>query len=86
MVCCHYLSLVQQKLVFSLRLKNQRTVALDNQQGAKTMLILTRDTRNDTIRIGDDIEIKVYQVQGNQVRIAIEAPKEVNIVRGELKR
>jgi len=48
------------------------------------MLILTRDTRNNTIRIGDDIEIKVCQVQGNQVRIAIDAPKEVNIVRDEL--
>jgi len=50
------------------------------------MLILTRDTRNNTIRIGDDIEIKVYQVTGNQVRIAIEAPKEVNIARAELKK
>jgi len=48
------------------------------------MLILTRDTRNNTIRIGDDIEIKVYQVQGNQVRIAIDAPKEVKVLRGEL--
>ena len=48
------------------------------------MLILTRDTRNNTIRIGDDIEIKVYHVQGNQVRIAIEAPKEVKVLRGEL--
>jgi len=48
------------------------------------MLILTRDTRNNTIRIGDDIEIKVYQVTGNQVRVAIDAPKDVNIVRGEL--
>jgi len=48
------------------------------------MLILTRDTRNNTILIGDDIEIKVYQVQGNQVRIAIEAPKEMKVLRGEL--
>jgi len=48
------------------------------------MLILTRDTRNNTIRIGDDIEIKVNQVQGNQVRIAIEAPKELKVLRGEL--
>ena len=48
------------------------------------MLILTRDTRNNTIRIGDDIEIKVCQITGNQVRIAIAAPKHVKVVRGEL--
>jgi len=48
------------------------------------MLILTRDTLNNTIRIGDDIEVKVYQVKGNQVRIAIEAPKDVRVLRGEL--
>jgi len=50
------------------------------------MLILTRDTRNNTIRIGDDIEIKVYQVQGNQVRGAIEAPKDLKVLRAELKK
>jgi len=50
------------------------------------MLILTRDTRNNTIRIGDDIEIKLYQVTGNQVRIAIDAPKDVKILRGELRK
>ena len=48
------------------------------------MLILTRDTRNDTIRIGEDIEIKVLEVKGNLVRIGIEAPKEVVVVREEL--
>jgi len=36
-------------------------------------LILTRDTRNNTIRIGDDIEIKVVEIRGGQVRIGIEA-------------
>ena len=50
------------------------------------MLILTRDTRNNTIRIGDDIEIKLYQVTGNQVRIAIDAPKDVKILRGESRK
>jgi len=48
------------------------------------MLILTRDTHNNTIRIGDDIEIKVFQIQNGAVRIAIEAPKDVKIIRGEL--
>jgi len=48
------------------------------------MLILTRDTLKNTIRIGDDIEIKVLEVRGGQVRIGIEAPEEVVVVREEL--
>jgi len=59
-------------------------VALDCLQRAKTMLILKHDTRNNTILIGEDIEIRVCQVTGNQVRIAIEAPKDVKVLRGEL--
>jgi len=48
------------------------------------MLILMRDTRKNTIRSCVDIEIGVCQVTGNQVRIAIAAPKHVMVVRGEL--
>ena len=48
------------------------------------MLILKRDTLKNTIRIGDDIEIKVLEVRGGQVRIGIEAPEEVVVVREEL--
>ena len=50
----------------------------------RNMLILMRDTRKNTIRSGVDIEIGVCQVTGNQVRIAIAAPKHVKVVRGEL--
>jgi len=50
------------------------------------MLILTRDTRNDTILIGDDIVIKVLQFHSGQVRIAIEAPKDVRVLRAELQK
>ena len=47
------------------------------------MLILTRRP-GETILIGDDIEVTVMRISGNQVRIGIEAPKDVDIVRGEL--
>ena len=48
------------------------------------MLVITRNTTNNTINIGNDIRIKVIQVKGNQVRIAIDAPEEVTILRNEL--
>ena len=47
------------------------------------MLILTRRS-GETILIGDDIEVTVMRVSGNQVRIGIEAPRDVPIVREEL--
>ena len=48
------------------------------------MLVLTRDLKDSTLLIGDDIEVKVVNVKGNQVRLAISAPDDVNIVRTEL--
>lgn len=47
------------------------------------MLILTR-RNGETIRIGDDIEITVLNVTGNQVRIGIEAPHEIPVHREEV--
>ena len=47
------------------------------------MLVLSR-TPEETIVIGD-VTIKVLQIVGNTVRIGIEAPKEVVILRGEVK-
>lgn len=47
------------------------------------MLVLSRKT-NETIKIGDDIEIRILEVKGDTVRIGIEAPKDVDILRGEL--
>ena len=48
------------------------------------MLVLSR-SRNETIKIGDDVEIVVVQVKGGGVRLGITAPKEVTILRGELE-
>jgi len=47
------------------------------------MLVLSRKL-NETIMIGDDIELKIVEVKGDTVRIGIEAPKALEILRGEL--
>jgi carbon storage regulator len=47
------------------------------------MLVLTRQP-DERILIGDDIVIEVREVRGNQIRIGIEAPPEVRILREEL--
>jgi carbon storage regulator len=47
------------------------------------MLILTRK-KNETLRIGDDILITIVDVQGDQVRLGITAPRDVSILRQEL--
>ncbi len=49
------------------------------------MLILTRRI-GETLRIGDDVSLMVLGVQGNQVRIGADAPKEVAIHREEIYR
>lgn len=47
------------------------------------MLVLTRKTEQK-IRIGNNIVITVLKIQGEQVSLGIEAPKELQIVREEL--
>ncbi|MFW6171379.1 MAG: carbon storage regulator [Planctomycetota bacterium] len=49
------------------------------------MLVLTRKVQ-EQIRIGEDITITLLRVKGNKVRIGIEAPERVRVVRGELPR
>ena len=48
------------------------------------MLVLTRKA-NEQIHINENVVITVVSVKGNRVKIAIEAPREIPIVRGELK-
>lgn len=49
------------------------------------MLVLTRKL-TEQIRIGDDIIISILRVKGNTVRVGIEAPRVIRVVRGELPR
>jgi carbon storage regulator len=47
------------------------------------VLVLTRKS-NQSIMIGDDIEISVLAVMGEKVRIGIEAPRSVPVFRKEV--
>ena len=47
------------------------------------MLILTRRV-GETLMIGNDISVTVLGVKGNQVRIGVDAPKEVAVHREEI--
>lgn len=47
------------------------------------MLILTRRI-GETLIIGDDVKITVLGVRGNQVRIGVDAPRNVSVHRKEI--
>ena len=47
------------------------------------MLILSRKL-DESILIGKDIEIKIISIDGSSVKIGIDAPKDVDIIRHEL--
>jgi len=47
------------------------------------MLVLTRKVR-EQIRIGDNIVITILRVQGQAVRVGIDAPRSIRVVRAEL--
>ncbi len=48
------------------------------------MLVLSR-RENERIRVGDSIVVTVVRVAGDRVRLGIEAPASVVVLRGELE-
>lgn len=52
-------------------------------EGAQGMLVLTRKV-NQSIVIGDDVEVVVLDVRGEQIRLGIRAPKNVSVHRKEI--
>lgn len=47
------------------------------------MLVLTRK-KNESILIGEEIEIKILSIDGDQIKLGVNAPSEVDIYRKEL--
>lgn len=47
------------------------------------MLVLTRKL-NEVIKIGEDIEVKIISIDGEQVKLGISAPKHIDIHRKEI--
>ena len=47
------------------------------------MLILTRKS-GEGIRIGDNITLKIIEIRGNQVRLGIDAPRDLSVHREEI--
>lgn len=47
------------------------------------MLVLSRK-KNESIMIGDDIEIVVVEVKGDQIKLGVKAPKNVTVHRAEV--
>jgi carbon storage regulator len=48
------------------------------------MLILTRK-QGESFLLGDNIEISISEISGDKVRIAIDAPRDIKVLRKELK-
>lgn len=47
------------------------------------MLVLARKL-NESIIIGEDVEIMVVEIKGDQVKLGIKAPRDVKVYRGEI--
>lgn len=47
------------------------------------MLILTRKS-GEAIRIGDEVTLKIIEIRGNQVRLGVEAPRDLQVHREEI--
>ncbi len=64
-------------------LRKQPPAAAITDDRLNDMLILTRKV-NESLIVGDNITITVLGVKGNQVRIGVDAPKDVSVHRKEI--
>lgn len=48
------------------------------------MLVLTRKV-GETIWIGEEVEIIITEVKGEQIKVGIRAPRNIDVIRGELR-
>ena len=48
------------------------------------MLVLGRKV-DESIQIGDDIEVTILRIQGSSIRVGIQAPDHLQILRGEIE-
>jgi carbon storage regulator CsrA len=62
-----------------------RATLFRQEQGVRIMLVLSRKV-GERIHVGNDIVLEVRRISGNRVTIALEAPRDVRILRGELER
>ena len=60
-----------------------QTANMANQQKGVLMLVLSRQ-RDESIMIGDDVEITIVDVRGDKVRLGINAPKHIPVHRREI--
>jgi carbon storage regulator CsrA len=71
------------RLGFTLLAATEGSSISPTEKGSGIMLVLTRK-HQEKIRIGDNITITILKTKGKAVRVGIEAPANVPVVRGEL--
>ena len=65
------------------RIESPHYLSAELERKEQTMLILTRRV-GETVMIGDNVTVTILGVKGNQVRVGVNAPKEVAVHREEI--
>jgi carbon storage regulator len=64
---------------------NRPCGALFRQKSSTSSMVLTRKL-GESIMIGDNIRVTVFEIRGNQVRLGIDAPDEILVLREKVKK